>query len=276
MPTFQFEFEYAKSGRAACKQCKEKIAQGAIRIGLKALTDSEGAEDAADRQRAHTLEATKWYHSSCFQSFRGTAWFKKNLPENASECGGFEELNTNDQPQVQAIFKACRGEGPAPALTPDIPKAEASTPETKGKKRTAATKAEDGSSTKAAKKASKAPAVEANPPSQEDLDAIEAAKAEFSKKSIAALGMLLAKNGLPKSGKKEEILERAAEAKALGVPPECPTCTKAKLRWSKVTGTFSCPGFFDDEAKHFKKCKGPAAAGPDVSLVRTPWQELTA
>ncbi|CAL1139428.1 unnamed protein product [Cladocopium goreaui] len=45
--------------------------------------------------------------------------------------------------------------------------------------------------------------------------------------------------------------------------PVCPLCEKQKLRFSKVTGSYSCPGFFDDESKSFKRCKGP---GDDTQL----------
>jgi len=86
------------------------------------------------------------------------------------------------------------------------------------------------------------------------------------------LGALLQKNGLPKAGKKDELVERCAESKVLGVPPECPTCEKAKLKFAMATGKFSCPGFFDSEEKRFKRCKGPGDAAAD--LQRTAWLEL--
>ena len=54
-------------------------------------------------------------------------------------------------------------------------------------------------------------------------------------------------NGLPNSGTNEELLDRIAECTVLGVPPLCPTCSKARLRWAWDEG-FSCPGFFDGDA----------------------------
>mmetsp|Transcript_36053 Transcript_36053/g.58170 ORF Transcript_36053/g.58170 Transcript_36053/m.58170 type:complete len:265 (-) Transcript_36053:71-865(-) len=264
MPGFQFELEYAKSNRAACKQCKEKIAQGALKIGVKAAAEAGGEGDAADRQKSHVMDSTKWQHTGCFQQIKGTPWFKKNLPESASGCSGFDDLKAEEQEHVNAIFAACRGEGPAPPATSQ----GAAQEEKAGKKRpkAAASADEDGSAQKQAR-------VGEDAMTKQQFAAIEAAKADLLKKNVAALGMMLAKNGLPKSGNKAEVLERAAEAKALGVPPKCPTCTKVALRWSRVTGAFSCPGFFDDDAKRFKKCKGPDA---DAKLERTPWQNLTA
>eukprot|EP00440_Ansanella_granifera_P041892 gb/GFBE01045416.1/.p1 GENE.gb/GFBE01045416.1/~~gb/GFBE01045416.1/.p1 ORF type:complete len:273 (+),score=109.19 gb/GFBE01045416.1/:1-819(+) len=270
---FAFELEYAKSNRSACKQCKEKIDKDAVRIGLKSVTELDADADPEARKKAHTMEATKWHHDSCFQRIKGVAWFKKNLPEEGAKgASGFDALKEEDQAKVEAIFAACRGEAAAAA---EPASEEASTPPPGGKKRKADPAKAEGASTQKKSKffADKASAPAESALSKDQQAAIEAAKAELSKKNLAALGMMLAKNGLPKSGKKEDLLERAAEAKALGVPPVCPTCDKAKLRFSKVNGTFSCPGFFDDEAKFFKKCKGPAA---DAELVRTPWQELGA
>merc|ERR1712187_1058076 len=96
-------------------------------------------------------------------------------------------------------------------------------------------------------------------------------KASLASKNAAFLGAVLAKNGLPKTGRKEELVDRVAENEVLGVPPTCDVCEKKKLTWSRVTGKFSCPGFFDDEAKAFKRCKGPTAG---AELTRTPWEHM--
>jgi hypothetical protein len=278
MPNFKFEVEYAKSGRAACKQCKDKIAQGALRLGMKDDASAGGEEeDAAARQMAHTALSVKWHHLECFHKVRGKAWCKKNLPEDMAEYAGFGDLREADQERVIAVLKACR-EGVPPPPAPEgtgsseLPVAE-ETPKKRGKK---ADGAEDGSNVKRAKKGSAdASAAEAAPKgvllTEEQEKALETVRASLSKMNAAALGSLLAKNGLPKSGKKEELVERAVEAKALGVPPICTTCNKVKLRFARSTGVFSCPGFFCEEAKRFKKCKGP---GPDAELKRTAWQEL--
>mmetsp|Transcript_5750 Transcript_5750/g.10349 ORF Transcript_5750/g.10349 Transcript_5750/m.10349 type:complete len:272 (+) Transcript_5750:51-866(+) len=271
MPSFQFELEYAKSNRSACKHCKEKIDKDAIRIGIKAVAAVDEEADASARQKVHSMEATKWHHSGCFQKAKGQVWFKKNLPQEAKSCPGYDALKAEDQAKVEAIFAACRGGSAAEAE-------EASTP-LAGKKRAAAAvdgKSTEGESTQKksrffADKENKEPT--ASVLSQKETDAVEAVKAEFGKKNIEALKLLLAKNGLPKAGRKDELLERVAEAKALGVPPTCSTCNKVKLRFSKATGSFSCPGSFDEEAKRFKKCKGPED-GADI--VRTPWEELSA
>jgi len=257
MPSFSFELEYAKSARSACKQCKEKIEKDAIRVGLKNVPDVSADADADTRKKAHAMESAKWHHEGCFPKIKRSAWFRQHLPEDAEAISGYETLKEEDQEKVKMLVKACRNEE------------EAEKTPAKGTKRKA-----EGETNKSTKK-SKFFAKEDGPSvlSADQQKAIESTKAELSKKSVAALGAMLAKNGLAKSGRKEDLLDRAAEAKALGVPPLCPLCEKSKLRFSKATGNYSCPGFFDEEAKHFKKCKGP---GDDAELARTTWQELGA
>jgi len=46
-------------------------------------------------------------------------------------------------------------------------------------------------------------------------------KTLLAKRSVAQLSASLSKNGLPKSGKKDELVERVAECRILGVPPFC-------------------------------------------------------
>jgi hypothetical protein len=263
-PQHVFEVEYAKSGRAGCKHCKTKIDKDVLRVGHKtvAQTPEDGVEDAGARAASHMLESTKWYHRECFTLMKGKAWFKKNLPESASSCSGFEMLKAEDQELVIATFATCRGE------TQDGAVLETPTP---SKKRGAEGDAE-------AQSASKVPKLDATATSSgpqgvlsdEQFKAFNAAKDLYAKKSVAQLQAMLGKNGMPKSGAKHLLVERAAESKALGVPQVCPTCDKGRLQFSRMTGGISCPGFFDDEAKRFKKCKGPAA---DFTMVRADWQE---
>eukprot|EP00746_Dinoflagellata_sp_MGD_P163142 gnl/MRDRNA2_/MRDRNA2_91024_c0_seq1.p1 gnl/MRDRNA2_/MRDRNA2_91024_c0~~gnl/MRDRNA2_/MRDRNA2_91024_c0_seq1.p1 ORF type:complete len:269 (+),score=72.53 gnl/MRDRNA2_/MRDRNA2_91024_c0_seq1:86-892(+) len=263
-PQHVFEVEYAKSGRAACKQCKSKIDKDALRLGHKMLaqTPGEGTEDSSVRAASHMMESTKWYHRDCFSLMKGKAWFKKNLPENANGCSGFEALQREDQELVTMTFAICRGEAEDGGIL-DTP--------TPAKKRDAPSDAEVGSAQKQAKlETSTVPNAVQGVLSDDQFKAFQAAKDLYAKKNVAQLQAMLGKNGLPKSGAKPALIERAAEGKALGVPPVCPTCDKGRLQFSRVTGSISCPGFFDDDAKRFKKCKGPAA---DYNMVRAEWQE---
>lgn len=252
MPSFSFEVEYAKSGRAACKKCKEKIDKDLVRVGFKAEVP-EDAEGAA----AHM--GCSWHHFGCFPQAKGAAWFKKHLPEGV-QVAGLDALKDSDREAVETLLKACRGEVPVPAApTAPAPPQDANETPMKTKKRKAAQQeGEAGPETKAAK---------TEVLSESQLAAIAEAKANLAGKNAAFLGSVLAKNGLPKSGRKDELVDRVAECQALGVPPTCDVCEKKKLLWSRATGKFSCPGYFDDEAKSFRKCKGPSSQ----DLQRTPW-----
>lgn len=268
MPSFSIEVEYAKSNRAACKHCKAKIDKDAVRLGIKACADEAagGDEEGASRANAHMMEAVKWHHFSCLQRARGPAWFKKHFPGSAAEAvANLDSLKSEDQEAVDALLKACRGEGEMPEV-PQAAGADAEETPSKaagGKKRKGAVGAEEAPAAKTPKPAAL---------SAEQLAAVAAAREQLSKKSGAALGIFLAKNGLPKSGRKDELLDRCAECKALGVPPTCTLCEKVKLKFSRDSGKYSCPGYFDSDDKVFKRCKGPPAETL-AELQRTPWQE---
>jgi len=256
MPAFEFEVEYAKSNRSACKHCKEKIDKDAVRVGLKALGAAEG-------QMGHVMESTRWHHFGCFQRVRGVAWFKKHIPQNIEEVRNFTEMKDEDRAKLSSLFSACKGD----CSIQDENEGTCNTPSKSSPPNKRKNSAADDSSPKVAKLSSKGSLTD------EQFTAINEAKIVLTKRSTAMLGALLAKNGLPKSGRKDELTERIAECQVLGVPPKCALCEKATLKWSRETDVFSCPGYFDDEAKSFKRCKGP---GEGATVDRAPWQELTA
>jgi hypothetical protein len=261
MPVFAFEVEYAKSNRAACKKCKGKIDKDLVRVGFKVVVPED-----AEGPSAHM--GCSWHHVGCFPQAKGAAWFKKHLTHEVAEnVPGLDSLKSEDRDTVTELFKACRGEIPMPEL-PQQPEASNSTLES-AKKTSKKRKSADDDATAA--KDSKGETSRGL--TQKDEVAIAEAREKIASKNNAWLGAALVKNGLPKTGRKDELLNRVAEHQILGVPPICSQCNKKVLLWSRATGKFSCPGFFDDESKMFKRCKGPAA---DVDLQRSPWQELGA
>ena len=109
----------------------------------------------------------------------------------------------------------------------------------------------------------------------------------FDSLTTATARFLIPQN--PPSGSMPKPKNHRCNTRAVSPRPVCPTCDKVKLRWSKVTGRFasdfaqtgftpscicsmksrraagnySCPGFFDEEKGHFRKCKaGPQCASP--------------
>ena len=80
-PKFPYKVEYAKSGRAACKKCKEKIAKDVIRIAIMVRAW------AFDGFQPH------WHHFDCF--------FMKASPENIDEIEDFYKLRPGDQDKLK-------------------------------------------------------------------------------------------------------------------------------------------------------------------------------
>uniref|UniRef100_A0A7S4PSS4 PARP-type domain-containing protein n=1 Tax=Alexandrium monilatum TaxID=311494 RepID=A0A7S4PSS4_9DINO len=258
MPAFIFEVEYAKSGRSGCKKCKGKIDKDLVRVGFKA----EVPEDA-EGSAAHM--GCSWHHFTCFGQAKGQAWFKKHLTAEAAEAvAGLDALKDEDRTAVNTLFRACRGEVPMPAAPAAAPQ-EATPTKASKKRKSKGDEEDDGAGAAKVAKAVEPVLTESQ------AAAIAEAEAKLASKNAAALGAMLAQNGLPKAGRKDELVKRAAESQVLGVPPVCDVCEKKKLLWSRETGRFSCPGFFDDEAKVFKRCKGPSA-GAEVK--RTPWESV--
>eukprot|EP00397_Hematodinium_sp_SG-2012_P033649 GEMP01035979.1.p1 GENE.GEMP01035979.1~~GEMP01035979.1.p1 ORF type:complete len:235 (-),score=75.97 GEMP01035979.1:1197-1901(-) len=230
----KFTVEYSKSNRATCKGCKAKIGKDDVRVGYSQEVSDEVEMD--DKQK-HIMMGPKWYHFGCFDKLKGVRWFKENLCP-AVDVVGYGALQSKDKKDLDDLFDLLRSG-----------------------KRLAETSSE------ALQKLTKNQGV-----LSDDLYAkIEYFKTEWVKKSVAQLQAMLQKNNMAKSGPKAELLERAAEARVLGVLPPCQTCNIGKLKWNRADDSLSCPGYFDDVSGHMKRCKGPAK---DEEVTRLRWEDL--
>ncbi|GIY31587.1 poly polymerase 1 [Caerostris darwini] len=77
-----FAVEYAKSGRASCKKCKENIAKDALRMAV--LVQSH----------MYDGKMPLWHHWKCF-------FQKKNKLQNVSEIANFDNLRWEDQEKIK-------------------------------------------------------------------------------------------------------------------------------------------------------------------------------
>lgn len=73
--------EYAKSGRASCKLCKNKIDKDELRMG------------AMVQSAFHDGKQAQWYHEKCF--------FQKLRPTTEGDIAHFEGLRYEDQQNVR-------------------------------------------------------------------------------------------------------------------------------------------------------------------------------
>ncbi|XP_045493688.1 poly [ADP-ribose] polymerase-like [Colias croceus] len=81
MSDLPYQVEYAKSGRASCKACKQKIDQGALRIAIMV------------QSAFHDGKQPNWHHEECF--------FKKKCPTSIAEISNFNKLTHNDQKKIK-------------------------------------------------------------------------------------------------------------------------------------------------------------------------------
>uniref|UniRef100_A0A1L8DH70 Poly [ADP-ribose] polymerase n=1 Tax=Nyssomyia neivai TaxID=330878 RepID=A0A1L8DH70_9DIPT len=72
-----FLTEYAKSNRASCKKCKNKIGKGELRLAMMV------------QSAFHDSKQPNWYHSTCF--------FEKARPSSEGDIAGFGSLQMCDQ-----------------------------------------------------------------------------------------------------------------------------------------------------------------------------------
>ncbi|XP_012286246.1 poly [ADP-ribose] polymerase [Orussus abietinus] len=83
-----FKIEYAKSSRAACRGCEEKITKGEIRISKKDYeTDDAKRYGGIDR----------WHHAECFAKLRAELQFL----ESGEVLAGFKSLSKEDQAMIK-------------------------------------------------------------------------------------------------------------------------------------------------------------------------------
>ncbi|CAG0896409.1 unnamed protein product [Cyprideis torosa] len=87
--------EYAKSGRAACKSCKDKIDNKELRLGIMVQSPHFDGK------------IPLWHHMKCF--------FTKQRPNSEAEFGHFDSLRFEDQEKLKKMIGDAAGLPPPPA-----------------------------------------------------------------------------------------------------------------------------------------------------------------
>mmetsp|Transcript_58776 Transcript_58776/g.108500 ORF Transcript_58776/g.108500 Transcript_58776/m.108500 type:complete len:242 (+) Transcript_58776:70-795(+) len=214
--TFWWEADLAKSSKAKCKKCKEKLEQGELRLGWTTEEDDHWGSNFG------------FFHPAC-AVIAGKFWkgFKAVVP---ADVKGLEALGESN---VQKVVEAASGGGGGGK---GKAKAKAE-PAGVMMKRPAAAGAD-----KPAKRAKKADPAAAGPPAE----VLE----EMKKLSNDKLKALLKQNDMNCTGNKTQLAARAADGKAFGALPRCSSCGGGRIKFEN--GIYSCPGYMDDT--DFKKC----------------------
>ncbi|KAJ8919846.1 hypothetical protein NQ315_006375 [Exocentrus adspersus] len=92
-----FKIEYAKSGRAICRGCEQKILKDEIRISKKDFDTEVGMKYGGQDM---------WHHVTCFAQIRAELGYF----ESADKLPGFKTLNKEDQAQVKKEIPAIKQE----------------------------------------------------------------------------------------------------------------------------------------------------------------------
>ncbi|XP_075970335.1 poly-(ADP-ribose) polymerase [Anticarsia gemmatalis] len=89
MTDLPFQAEYAKTGRASCKGCKQKIEQGTLRLAIMVQSAFFDGKQP------------NWHHEECF--------FKKKHPTTVTDIGNFNKLKTEDQKRIKSTMESSTG-----------------------------------------------------------------------------------------------------------------------------------------------------------------------
>ena len=90
----QFCAEYAKQGRAKCKNCKEKIEKSCLRLGK--LVPNHFSDDGGMMK--------EWYHMKCiFDKFSRARSTTKRI-DSTDELDGFTNLEDEDKKSIEKLI----------------------------------------------------------------------------------------------------------------------------------------------------------------------------
>jgi len=232
-----YSLEEAKSGRAGCRKCKEKIGKGDLRIGTHTEVDD------------HTM--SQWQHLECYKMNKKLAGEYTNvqfLEEMVDD--NTEESRLGTQEGLADIAEKMGGKADAAADEKKAAKKSGKrTGPLAGIQANAAALLEDGEEDEDEQPAARKSKLDP----KDEL----AAKAytKYSSFKVGELKDVLRWNHSAVGGTKDVLLLRVIDGEVHGRLARCPTCDKGKLKViDEDPGKVECKGFFHKESGAYHKC----------------------
>lgn len=244
----EYAIEIAKSSRAACKSCNEKIEKGQVRVSTMVTSESSKFRG----------KVPAWRHAKCFFELN---WWE----EPPEELPGWEDLSIEDQKTVQELVN------PGSSKVKNAVKSGENTKQ-KGTKRKGDKEQDEPLATGGQKKRGRkgeaqldteivklAAETQKNNNHEKQLEiqskTLWSIKDELKKNvDTSELRMMLEENGQDSSGSEYDLRERCADGMLFGALGPCPTCNgplefhggqyrcRGNLsEWSKCTYTTRSP-----------------------------------
>ncbi|VDM24477.1 unnamed protein product [Hydatigera taeniaeformis] len=234
---FEYQAEYAKSGRSSCRSCKNTIAKDALRIGVFV--------------QSHTFDGKMilWHHCGCF--------FKKSQVLQTSAIKNFDKLRISGFSKLKVQEKFDLLDAIKNVELPSVKRGSYGSEKSENRLPTKKSKLPTGEkeSSKYALKASFRKQSNKLWRLREQLDA------EVS--TSALVGLLESNSQLVPSGR-AALLDAVADAMLFGALPHCPLDSAPLVC---VDGGYRCSRLAD----HWAPCLFSATATDAASLARSPF-----
>lgn len=235
----RFQVEYCRSDVSTCRVCMARMPKGALRIGLQlvdagAMEVDAKAPDASpaepqgpDKRKAAMLQAPRWHHFECFPRMKRKRWMSQHLPKDPKDIDGFDKVKKSDQRRIIKMWKQLLSDDTDGAVD-------------KGKR-----KGDQGASPSGKRAKTGELPSEQGVLSTRDYKKILRFQDELANSDTLELRRELEHNNQLKSGKRDDLIRRVAEGRALGGLPQCPRCQRQLLHFDRIGGWYSCPGYYE-------------------------------
>ncbi|GBG30737.1 Poly ADP-ribose polymerase 1 [Hondaea fermentalgiana] len=221
--------EKAKSGRAACKKCKEKIQKDELRWIKSTENEKFGIMKA-------------YQHIGCLM------YPKRGEGFELSDVEGLDDLSPSERKTAKEAYEDAKSNTGKKRTKADVKKEDGDVKEEKGKKSSKKAKKESG--VKVEKKESKKRQKFGIDLEEESDDVV----AKYKKMNVSELKDYLRANKQLLKGTKSDLVTRCVDGEKNGRLLPCSGCGHGKLELTEHN-TVQCSGYFDESVGQRVNCR---------------------